>query len=84
MSLVQLAQRSPNPQTFINVKELVQKLIDNSVTVNTFAERLQSEMPFSPQVMFSNHESIPIPSRLKSGLLTLMPGPDKIQRNGSE
>jgi transcription initiation factor TFIID subunit 4 len=51
MTLIQLAQRNDtaNPQTVHNVKELVQQLIDNSITAEAFTERLQTELQSSPQ-----------------------------------
>jgi len=52
MTLIQLAQRNEqaNPQTVHNVKELVQQLIDDSITAESFTERLQTELQSSPQV----------------------------------
>ena len=54
MTLIQLAQRNDtaNPQTVHNVKELVQQLIDNSITAEAFTERLQTELQSSPQVCY--------------------------------
>jgi len=51
MTLIQLAQRneSSNPQTFHNIKEIIQQLIDDTLTVEDFATRLQSELEHSPQ-----------------------------------
>lgn len=57
MTLIQLAQRNEqaNPQTVHNVKELVQQLIDNSITAEAFTERLQTELQSSPQVLSTHY-----------------------------
>ena len=54
MTLIQLAQRNDqaNPETVQNVKGLVQQLIDDSISAESFTERLQTELQSSPQVIY--------------------------------
>ena len=60
MTLIQLAQRNDqaNPETVQNVKGLVQQLIDDSISAESFTERLQTELQSSPQVLFTMIEAI--------------------------
>ena len=58
MTLIQLAQRNDqaNPETVQNVKGLVQQLIGDSISAESFIEGLQTELrESSPQVLFHNY-----------------------------
>jgi len=52
VTLIQLAQRNEhaNPRTVLNVKNLVQQLIDDKIQAEEFTERLQRELQSTPQV----------------------------------
>lgn len=51
MTLIQLAQRnaSADREVVTNVRDLVQRLIDDRITAQEFTERLQTELQSSPQ-----------------------------------